>query len=167
MEYRKADSKEHEIISKQIRSKALLYVCLIVPVSPLSLIGMFLSIRMMIRQKYEAATFAISVVFLVILVAVVAFLMIRLMMGFIARISCIDNHKYMVAEGIISGRDERINPKHTHRFVTVSFPDGNTLRAEVPTKVYTLAESGKKALLVKYDEPEDKKKKLPCEAVVL
>lgn len=45
MEYRKADSKEHEIISKQIRSKALLYVCLIVPVSPLSLIGMFLSIR--------------------------------------------------------------------------------------------------------------------------
>ena len=125
MEYRKADSKEHEIISKQIRSKALLYVCLIVPVSPLSLIGMFLSIRMMIWQKYEAATFAIS------------------------------------------GRDERINPKHTHRFVTVSFPDGNTLRAEVPTKVYTLAESGKKALLVKYDEPEDKKKKLPYEAVVL
>lgn len=167
MEYRKADSMEHEIICNQIRRKSVLYVCLMAPVGLLTILAMFLSIRMMIRQKYDASAFVISVVFMAVLAVAVAILMIASMRSHIVRISCINNRKYLVADCIISGKDQQINPKHIHSFITVGFPDDNNVRVEVPPEVYSLAEYGKKALLVKFDEPEGRKKKLPYEAAVL
>ena len=67
----------------------------------------------------------------------------------------------------MAGKNQRRNPKHVHCFVTVAFPNGNTLTVNVPAKVYSLAENGKKALVLEYDEQEGRKDKLPFEIAVL
>ena len=167
MEYREAHSEEHEIICRQVRSKSVLYVCLMIPVIPVAVLAAFLSVRMMIRDKYDKAAFLTSVLFLAFLVIAAAVFIIGLMRGFVKRIICINKHKYLVADCSVAGRDQRINPKHIHSFVTVGFSDGNTVRVEVTSKVYYLAETGKRALLLKYGEPENTKKKLPFEVAVL
>lgn len=166
MNYRKANSDEHNIICKQVRSQSVLTVCLSAPIIPFAVFASCLSINMMIRQRYDKAAFAISIVMLVVFVIAAAVIMIALMSGFIKRISCINKQNYSVADCVVAGRKMTINPKHNHSFVTVSFPDGSTQEAMVSTSVYNLAETGKRALLIKYDEPEGKKK-LPFEIVVL
>ncbi len=167
MEYRKADSEEHEVIRKQIRSRSVLCVSIMAPMIPLMILVAFLSIRMMIRDRYDQIVLMVSALSVVLLFTAVAVGIIDLMAGFIKRIIRINNHKYMVADCSVAGRDQRISPKHIHSFITVGFPDGNQIRVEVTAKTYYLAETGKPALLLKYDEPEGKKKKLPFEVAVL
>ena len=166
MDYRKANSDEHNIICEQVRSQSVLTVCLSAPIIPFAIFASCLSINMMIRQRYDKAVFAISMLMLVFFVIAVAIAMIALMSGFIKRISCINKQNYSVADCVVAGRKLTTNPKHNHSFVTVSFPDGSTQQAMVSQKVYDLAENGKRALLIKYDEPEGKEK-LPFEIVVL
>ena len=166
MNYRKANSDEHNIICKQVRSQSVLTVCLSALVIPVVILAACLSVNMMIRQRYDKAAFAISIVMLVVFVIVAAVIMIALMSSFIKRISCINKRNYSVVDCVVAGRKLTTNPKHNHSFVTVSFPDGSTQQAMVSQKVYDLAENGKRALLIKYDEPEGKEK-LPFEIVVL
>ncbi len=169
MDYREANSGEHEIICRQIRSKSVLYVSIMAPIIPVFLLACILSIRAMIRDKYDTDVFVITTLMLALLFIAAVIFIIGLMKGFVKRIICINNHKYKVADCSVTGRDQRINPKHTHCYVTVGFPDGSTrstIRVEVTAKVYSLAETGKKALLVKCDEPESKKT-LPYEVAVL
>ena len=166
MDYRKANSDEHNIICEQVRSQSVLTVCLSAPIIPFAIFASCLSINMMIRQRYDKAVFAISMLMLVFFVIAVAIAMIALMSGFIKRISCINKQNYSVADCVVAGRKLTTNPKHNHSFVTVSFPDGSTQQAMVSSKVYALAENGKRALLIKYDEPEGKEK-LPFEIAVL
>lgn len=144
----------------------MLTVCLSAPIIPFAIFASCLSINMMIRQRYDKAAFVISIVMLVVFFVAVVVAMIWLMSGFIKRISCINKQKYFVADCVVIGRAKRRNPKHNHHFVTVSFPDGSTKEAMVSSKVYALAENGKHALLIKYDEPEGKEK-LPFEIAVL
>ena len=166
MNYREANNDEHNIICKQVRSQSVLTVCLSAPIIPFAFFASCLSINMMIRQRYDKAAFVISIVMLVVFFVAVVVAMIWLMSGFIKRISCINKQNYSVADCVVAGRKLTTNPKHNHSFVTVSFPDGSTQQAMVSSKVYALAETGKRALLIKYDEPEGKKK-LPFEIVVL
>lgn len=166
MEYREANSDEHEIICKQIRSKSVLYVSIMAPIIPIFLLACILSIRMMIRNKYDTAVFVISTLMLVLLFIAAVIFIVGLMKGFVKRIIYINCHKYKVAECSVTGKDQRINPKHIHSYVTVGFQDGSMIRAEVTAKIYSLAETGKRALLVKYDETEGKKD-LPYEVAVL
>jgi len=164
MNYRKASSDEHITICKQVRSQSVLAVCLMAPVIPFVVLALCLSINMMVRQNYDKAAFIGSTVLLVVFAVVVAVFMISLMSGFVKRISCINKRNYSVADCVVTGRFQTINPKHNHSFVTVSFPDENTQQAMVSPKVYALAENGKRALLIKYNEPEGK---LPFEIAVL
>ena len=166
MNYRKANSDEHNIICKQVRSQSVLAVCLSAPVIPVVILAACLSVNMMIRQRYDRSVFVVSTLMLVMLVIATAIFMIAFMSGFIKRISCINKQKYFVADCVVAGRKLTVNPKHNHHFVTVSFPDGSTKEAMVSSKVYALAENGKHALLIKYDEPEGKEK-LPFEIAVL
>ncbi len=166
MRYRKANSDEHNIICKQVRSRSVLTVCLSAPVIPVVVLVACLSVNMMIRQRYDRSVFVVSTLMLVLLVVATAIFMIALMSGFIKRIACINNPNYSVAACVVAGRKLTTNPKHNHSFVTVSFPDGSTQQAMVSSKVYALAENGKRALLIKYDEPEGKEK-LSFEIVVL
>jgi glucan phosphoethanolaminetransferase (alkaline phosphatase superfamily) len=166
MNYRKANDDEHNIICKQVRSQSVLTVCLSAPIIPVAILAACLSVNMMIRQRYDKATFVISTLVMVLFVIVVAAIMISLTSGFIKRISSINKRNYSVADCVVAGRSQTINPKHNHSFVTVSFPDGTTQQAMVSQKVYDLAENGKRALLIKYDEPEGKEK-LPFEIAVL
>ncbi|MBP5623813.1 MAG: hypothetical protein J6X36_02990 [Lachnospiraceae bacterium] len=166
MNYRKANNDEHNIICKQVRNRSVLTVCLSALVIPVVILASCLSVNMMIRQRYDKAAFVISIVMLVVFFVAVVVAMIWLMSGFIKRISCINKQNYSVADCVVEGRKLTINPKHNHSFVTVSFPDGSTQQAMVSQKVYDLAENGKRALLIKYDEPEGKEK-LPFEIAVL
>ncbi len=166
MNYRKANSDEHNIICKQIKSRSVLTVCLSAPVIPVVVLVACLSVNMMIRQRYDKAVFAISMLMLEFFVIAVAIAMIALMSGFVKRISCINKQKYSVVDCVVSGKNLRINPKHNHSFVTVSFPDESTQTAMVSPKIFALAKNGKPALLIKYDEPEGKNK-LPFEIAVL
>ncbi|PWJ69377.1 hypothetical protein B0O40_1745 [Ruminococcaceae bacterium R-25] len=166
MNYRKANNDEHNIICEQVRSRSVLTVCLSAPVIPVVVLVACLSVNMMIRQRYDKATFVISTLMMVFFVVAVAIAMIALMSGFIKRFSCINKRNYSVADCVVAGKNLRINPKHNHSFVTVSLPDGNTQTAMVSQKVYSLAQNGKQALLIKYDEP-DGKEKLPFEIAVL
>ena len=167
MEYREANSDEHEIICKQIRSKSILYVCVMSPIIPVLILAAFLSVRMMLRDRYDQTVLMVSALSVILLFTAVAVGIIDLMAGFIKRINCINKHKYMVADCSVAGRDQRISPKHIHSYITVGLPDGNTIKVEVTAKVYYLAETGKPSLLLRYDEPEGKKKKLPFEVAVL
>ena len=166
MNYRKANNDEHNIICEQVRSRSVLTVCLSAPVIPVVVLVACLSVNMMIRHRYDKAVFVISMLMLVFFVIAVVIAMIALMRGFIKRISCINKRNYSVVDCIVSGKNIRINPKHNHSFVTVSFPDGSTQTVMVSPKVYALAENGKRALLIKCDDPKGKEK-LPFEIVVL
>ena len=166
MTYRNPNNDEHNIICKQVRSRSVLAVCVSAPVIPLVILAACLSVNMMIRKRYDSAVFVISTLMLLLLVIATAIFMIALMSGFVKRISCINKRNYSVADCVVTGRFQTINPKHNHSFVTVSFPDGSTKEAMVSSKVYALAENGKHALLIKYDEPEGKEK-LPFEIAVL
>ncbi len=166
MTYRNPNNEEHNIICKQVRIQSVLAVCLSAPVIPLVILAACLSVNMMIRQRYDRSVFVVSTLMLVMLVIATAIFMIALMSGFIKRIACINKRNYSVADCVVTGRFQTINPKHNHSFVTVSFPDGSTKEAMVSSKVYALAENGKHALLIKYDEPEGKEK-LPFEIAVL
>lgn len=164
MNYRKASSDEHITICKQVRSQSVLAICLMAPVIPFVVLALCLSINMMVRQNYDKAAFIVSTVLLVVFAVVVAVFMISLISGFVKRISCINKHKYSVTDCVVADRTQRINPRHNHCFVTVSFPDGKEQQAMVSVKVFSLAEKGRRALLLKYDEPEGK---LPFEIAVL
>ncbi len=166
MTYRNPNNDEHNIICKQVRSQSVLAVCLSAPIIPVVILAACLSVNMMIRQRYDKSVFVVSTLMLVLLVVATAIFMIALMSGFIKRIACINNQNYSVADCVVAGRKLTTNPKHNHSFVTVSFPDGSTKEAMVSSKVYALAENGKHALLIKYDEPEGKEK-LPFEIAVL
>ena len=144
MNYRKASSDEHKTICKQVRSDSILKVCLMAPIVPLFLLAFGLSLKMMTRDNYDKITFIVSAVILgSILISLVVFIF-GLMKGFIRRIHYINQNKYQVADCIVAGKNQRRNPKHVHCFVTVAFPNGNTLTVNVPAKVYSLAENGKK-----------------------
>lgn len=166
MSYRKANSDEHNIICKQIRGQSVLKVCLTSLVIPFAVLVSCLSINMMIRQNYDKAAFIVSALMLVVIFIAAVASMIWLMSGFVKRISHINKQMYSVADCVVTGRAQRRSPRHNHCFVTVSFPDGDTQEAMVSTSVFTLAENGKHALLIKYDEPEGKEK-LPFEIAVL
>ncbi len=165
MYYREANIDEHQCICKQVRSRSVLTVCLLAPVLPLTLLATILSINMMIRKHYDRSSFVVSTVLLVMFFIAVAVFIIPLMGGFIKRISYINKHKYFIGDCIVSGRSQRRNPKHNHWFVTVRFPAGNEYEVMTSASVYAMAEMGKPALFLKYDEPGGMKK-LPFEVAI-
>ena len=169
MQYREASKEEHEVVCKQVRRNAVLNVCLLAPVTPITLLGVFLSINMMKRnsRKYDNVTFTVTTVILVLFILAVAFFILKLMNEFVKRIRYINKHQYAVADCTVTGKERIPNPKHVHFYVTVAASDGSSLKVWVTSKVFYLAENGKRALVVMYKEPAEKKKKLPLEAVVL
>ncbi|MCR4703615.1 MAG: hypothetical protein K5665_08140 [Saccharofermentans sp.] len=167
MMYREANIDEYKTICRQVRSRSVLVVCLMSLVIPVTVLSTVLSINMMIRKNYDRASFIVSTLLLVTFLIIMAVFVISFLKGFFKRISCINNHKYYVADCVVSAREKQRNTKHTHYFVTVSFPDGNEQKVMVSASVYSLAERGKRALLLKYDEPEGIKNKLPFEIAVI
>ena len=166
MQYREADIDEHKIICKQIRSQSIFNVCLMAPVIPVTVLCFFLSFNMMLKDNYEVPVLIASAVTIGMLAIGMSIFMILLMKGFVKRIIYINNHRYMVADCSVAGRDQQNSAKHIHCFVTVGFPDGKKQRLYVTANVYSLAETGKRALLIRYSEPENRKRKLPFEVAV-
>lgn len=144
----------------------MLKVCLISLVIPFAVFVSCLSINTMIRQRYDKAAFVISTAMLLVFFIGMVVCMIWLMSGFVKRISHINKQMYSVADCVVTGRTQQRSPRHNHCFVTVIFPDGNSQEAMASASVFALAENGKRALLLKYDEPEGRNK-LPFEIAVV
>ena len=165
MNYRKANNDEHNIICKQIRRLHVLESCFAAITIVVPLIGVLLSIYLVLLSPNKLFV----VMFIVLLVAsadLEALFIYCFIKGIVKPIRYIDKHKYSVADCVVADREQENKRDRPSFFVTVSSPDGNEQKVKVSAGVYDLAEMGKPALLIKYDEPEGKKK-LPFEIVVL
>ena len=165
MNYREANKDEHNIICRQVRHPHVLKACFMAIPIVATLIGVLLSGFVF----FSSPNYFFVALFIVLLVAAAyleALFIYVLINGMVKPIRCIDKHKYSVADCVVTDREQENKRDRPNFFITVSFPDGNEQKVRVSAGVYDLAEMGKPALLIKYDEPEGKKK-LPFEIVVL
>jgi hypothetical protein len=167
MIYRQATDDDHELIVKQVRSDSIQNACLLIPVIPLAVLFMCLSVNMMIRDNYDEETLVVcSVIYAMMLIGVVVFILF-LMKDVFKRISFINKRKYTVADCTVESKERQAGYRYSRHFIKVNFPDGWWMKLRVPPKIFYKTEEGMKAITVKYDEPENKKNKLPEDLAVI
>lgn len=165
MNYREANNDEYNIICKQVRHPHVLKASFMAIPIVVTLLGVLLSgfVFLSSPNYFFVALFIVLLVAAAYLEALFIYVLIN---GMVKPIRCIDKHKYSVADCVVTDREKQNKNESTSFFVTVSSPDGNEQKVKVSARVYDMAETGKHALLIKYDVPMGKKKS-PFEIVVL